>query len=219
MGGLVIALRAAPRDIRWGLGGIVAFGVLAALYFRPREYGWYFHYKALAFAAPLAVAVAAAGLARIRWKWVGALALIFLVGVTRTGAAREIGDTFDQLPKSLLALEQVDERLPPDASVRLDMPADGRQLWAGIMLSGQPLCSQLPVLETSYPHVPVSRAADYVLVDRDWRKPFDAVGPPVLTLERYELYRLRAGLPGGDRCSRKMVLTVKKLHAGGTDVE
>jgi len=218
-GGLVIALRAAPRDIRWGLGGIVAFGVLAALYFRPREYGWYFHYKALAFAAPLAVAVAAVGLARIRWKWVGALALIFLVGVTRTGAAREIGDTFDQLPKSLLALEQVDERLPPDASVRLDMPADGRQLWAGIMLSGQPLCSQLPVLETSYPHVPVSRAADYVLVDRDWRKPFDAVGPPVLTLERYELYRLRAGLPGGDRCSRKMVLTVKKLHASGTDVE
>jgi len=219
IGGLVIALRAAPRDIRWGLGGIVAFGVLAALFFRPREFGWYFHYKALAFAMPLSVAVAAVGLARVKWKWVSALALIFLVGVTRTGAAKEIGDTFDQLPKSILALKQVDERLPPDASVRLDTPADGRQLWAGIMLSGQPLCSQLPVLETSYPHVPVSRGADYVLVDRDWRKPFDAVGPPVLTLERYQLFRLRPNLPGGDRCSRKMVLTVKKLHAGGKDVE
>ncbi|MDQ3723607.1 MAG: hypothetical protein M3376_11235, partial [Actinomycetota bacterium] len=200
-------------------GGIVAFGVLAALYFRPREYGWYFHYKALAFAAPLGVAVAAAGLARVKWKWVGAVALIFLVGATREGAAKEIGDTFDQLPKSMLELERVDALLPADASVRLDMPADGRQLWAGIILAGQPLCSQLPVLETSYPHVPVSRAADYVLVDDDWRRPFDAVGPPVLTLERYVLYRVRTGLPGGDRCSRKMTLTVKKLYAGGTDVE
>ena len=219
LGGLVLALRAAPRDIRWGLGGIVAFGVFAALYFRPREYGWYFHYKALAFAAPLAVAVAAVGLARLRWAWVSVIVLVFLLGATRNGAAKEIGDTFDQLPKSLLELERVDALLPPDASVRLDIPPDGRQLWAGIILAGQPLCSQMPVLETSYPHVPVSRGADYVLVDDDWRRPFDAVGPPVLVLERYQLYRLRAGLPGGDRCSRKMVLTVKKLHAGGKDVE
>ena len=118
----------------------------------------------------------------------------------------------------MLELKQVDARLPPDASVRLDIPADGRQLWAGIMLSGQPLCSQRPLLETSYPHVPLSRAADYVLVDEDWRKPFDAIGPPVMTLERYQLFALRRGLPGGDRCSRKMVLTVKKLYAGGKDV-
>jgi hypothetical protein len=217
--GLVLALRRAPRDIRWGLGAVVAFGVLAALYFRPRDYGWYFHFKALAFVAPLAVTVAAVGLARLKWAWVSVLALVFLVGATRNGAASEIGATFDQLPKSMLELKQVDARLPPDASVRLDIPADGRMLWAGIILSGQPLCSQHPVLETSYPHVPVSRAADYVLVDDDWRKPFDAVGPPVMTLDRYQLFRLRPDLPGGDRCSRKMVLTVKKLHSGGTDVE
>jgi cytochrome c-type biogenesis protein CcmH/NrfF len=217
--GLLVALRGAPRDIRWGLGAVVAFGVLAALYFRPRDFGWYFHFKALAFAAPLAVAVAAVGLARLRWKWAGVLALVFLVGATRDGAAQQIGATFDQLPKSLLELERVDAALPPDASVRLDMPADGRMLWAGILMPGQPLCSQRPVLETSYPHTPVSRAADFVLVDDDWRTPFDAAGPPVMTLDRYRLFRLRPGLPGGDRCSRKMVLTVKKLHAGGKDVE
>ena len=217
--GLVVALRHAPRDIRWGLGGIVLFGLLAALYFRPREYGWYFHFKALAFAAPLGVAVAATGLARLKWVWVSALALIFLVGATRDGAAQEIGATFDQLPKSMLELKRVDALLPSDKSVRLDMPADGRQLWAGIILSGQPLCSQRPVLETSYPHVPVSRKADYVLADDDWVKPFDAVGPPLLTLDRYVLYRLRADIPGPSRCSRKMTLTVKKLYAGGTDVE
>jgi hypothetical protein len=67
--------------------------------------------------------------------------------------------------------------------------------------------------------VPVSRKADYVLADDDLVKPFDAVGPPVLTLDRYVLYHLRADIPGPNRCSRKMTLTVKKLYAGGTDVE
>jgi cytochrome c-type biogenesis protein CcmH/NrfF len=217
--GLLLALRRAPRDIRWGLGAVLVFGVLAALFFRPREYGWYFHFKALAFVAPVAITAAAVGLARLRWAWAGPLALIFLVGATRDGAAAQIGATFDQLPKSMLELKKVDARLPPDASVRLDMPADGRMLWAGIILAGQPLCSQRPVMETSYPHVPVSRAADYVLVDDDWRKPFDAVGPPVMTLDRYQLFHLRPNLPGGDRCSRKMVLTVKRLHSGGKNVE
>ena len=216
--GLVLALRRAPRDVRWGLAVVVAFGVLAALFFRPRQYGWYFHFKALAFVAPIVVAAGAVGLARLRWAWVSVLALLFVIGVTRNGAASEIGVTFDQLPKSMLALKQVDARLPPGASVRLDMPADGRMLWAGIILSGQPLCSQRPLVETSYPHVPLSRAADYVLVDKDWRKPFDAVGPPVMDLERYQLFHLRPGLPGGDRCSRTMVLTVTKLHSGGKAV-
>ena len=78
--------------------------------------------------------------------------------------------------------------------MRLDVPADGRMLWMGNMLSDQPLCSQRPLLNTSYPHVPISRAADYVLVDDTWRKPFDAVGPPFMTLDRYQLFRLKPNL-------------------------
>ena len=219
--GMVLALRRAPRDIRWGLGAIVVFGVFAALFFRPREYGWYFHYKALAFVAPLVVAAAAVGLSKLRWQWVSVVSLLLLVGMTRNGAAHEIGTTFDQLPKSMLELKQIGALLPNDASIRLDMPADGRMLWAGNVLSDQPLCSQRPLLNTSYPHVPISRAADYVLVDDTWRRPFDAIGPPIRTLDRYQLFRLKPGLDPakGDRCSRKMVLTVKKLYAGGTDVE
>ena len=210
--GLALGLRWAPREVRWGLGVVLVFGVLAALFFRPREYGWYFHFKALAFVAPIAVALAAAGLSRFKVGWVSAVALIALIGAARTSAGDEIGKTFDQLPKSLLELKSVDARLPPEESLRLDIPADGRMLWAGIMIPGQPLCSQKPVMETSYPHVPVSRAADYVLVDRDWRKPFDAVGPPLMTLERYQLFRLRPGLPGGDRCSLRMVQNVESLQ-------
>jgi hypothetical protein len=210
--GLVLGLRHAPRDIGWGLGIVLVFGVLAAVFFRPRDYGWYFHFKALAFVAPIALVLAAVGLSRFRLAWISAIALIALIGAARTGAADEIGQTFDQLPKSLLELRSVDAKLPPDASLRLDIPADGHMLWAGILLAGQPLCAQKPVMETSYPHVPVSRAADYVLVDNDLHKPFDAIGAPVMTLERYKVFRLRPGLAGGDRCSHRMVQNVERLQ-------
>jgi hypothetical protein len=81
------------------------------------------------------------------------------------------------------------------------------------MLSGQPLCSQKPLLDTSYPHVPVSRKADYVLVQRPLAKPFDAVGPPLMTNTAYALYRMNPDVPGPDRCSRAMVQTVKAIGA------
>jgi hypothetical protein len=206
--GLVLALRRLPRDISWGLGAVMLFGVVFAAYFRARDYGWYFHFKTLAFIAPIIVAVAAVGLARLRSKWMVVVALVFLVGLARDAAQYEINDTYDQVSRDLIELKQVDKRLPPSASIRLDMQPNGRMQWAGHMLSGQPLCSQLPILNTAYPHVPISRAADYVLVARDLRKPFDAVGAPVMTLQNFILYRLRPGLPGGDRCSRKMVQTI-----------
>ena len=193
--GLVARAAPAPRDIRWGLGGIVAFGVLAALYFRPREYGWYFHFKALAFVAPLGVT------RRRRRPGAAEVGRGSARGADlprrRDAQRRRAGDRHDVRPAAQEhARAQARRRaLPPDASVRLDMPADGRQLWAGIILSGQPLCSQRPVLETSYPHVPVSRKADYVLVDDDWRKPFDAVGPP-----RHDARPLRAVPPARRTC-------------------
>ncbi|MDQ3677158.1 MAG: hypothetical protein M3401_10205 [Actinomycetota bacterium] len=206
--GVVLALRRLPRDIGWGLGAVMIFGVGAALYFRPRDYGWYFHYKALAFVAPVIVAVAAVGLARMRSRWMTFGALAFLIAAARITAQHEVAITFDQASRDLLEVKQVDERLPPSASIRLDMQPNGRMQWVGHMLSGQPLCSQLPILGTAYPHVRISRAADYVLVARDLRKPFDATGPPVMTLDAFVLYRMRTGLPGGDRCSRKMVQTI-----------
>jgi hypothetical protein len=61
--------------------------------------------------------------------------------------------------------------------------------------------------------VPLSRAADYVLV-RYLRKPFDAVGAPVLRNGEYTLYKLRPDLPFGDRCSLKMVQTVHVIQRG-----
>jgi hypothetical protein len=78
-------------------------------------------------------------------------------------------------------------------------------------LAGQPLCSRKPLTETSYPHVPVSIAADFVLVDRTWRRPTDAIGGPLWRGERYTLYRLGPDVPGPDRCSQEMVQTVTSV--------
>ncbi|MBA3328815.1 MAG: hypothetical protein H0T43_11000, partial [Solirubrobacterales bacterium] len=210
--GLVLGLRAAPRDVRWGLGAVAGFGFVAALYFRPREFGYYFHFKALAFVAPLIVALAAVGLSRLRWRWASIVVAIVLLSASRDGAAHVLGETYDQLPRHILALQDLDERLPADASVRLDLQIDGRQFWIAYMLHGQPLCSQAPVLNTAYPHVPISRAADYVLADRGLRRPFDASGARVASVGGYALYRLKPGLPGGDRCSREMVQNVQKVR-------
>lgn len=211
-------LRLLDRRLAAGLAAVLAFGVLCAVYFRLRDVGWYFHFKALAFIAPIAVTLAVAGIARwrdaehpraLRIAATTVLAGFFVTGYSDTRT--EVRTTFDQLPQGFLAVREVDRRLPPGASVRLDMTGSA-QLWAGYMLSGQPQCSQRPLFGTNYPHVPVSRKADYVLVDQALVRPADAVGPRVWEGETFDLYRLRADLPGGDRCSRRLVETVTRIQ-------
>ena len=87
-----------------------------------------------------------------------------LVTIEQRGALAELRKTSTSCP-TMIALRGWDKRLPADASIRLDVEP-GPQLWVAYMLAGQPLCSQQPLLDTSYPHVPVSRKADYVVVQR-----------------------------------------------------
>src|SRR5204862_1820158 len=62
--GAYVALRAAPRRIRLALIALFAFAVVFAIEFRLRRYGYYFHFKTLAFAAPVLLVTAAAGFGR-----------------------------------------------------------------------------------------------------------------------------------------------------------
>ena len=203
---IVVELRRQQRTFALALGALLVFGVLAAAWFRPRDYGWYFHFKALAFIGPLALALATLGVARARrWAPVG---LAVLVVLAVDGARLEAEITPDQTPRPLVALREVDALLPPGASVRLDLDPN-EQIWAAYFLSGQPVCSRLPLLETSYPHVRSSIKADYAVIDtRDTRRPADAIGAPVWRGEWFTLYRLRPDLPGPDRCSQRMVQTI-----------
>ena len=54
------------------------------------------------------------------------------------------------------------------------MPTE--QNWIAYMLHAHPLCSRHPLLNTSYPHVRISRKADYVVAPRDAAVPPDALG-------------------------------------------
>jgi len=206
---LVVELRRQPRTLALALGGVLLFGVLAAAWFRPRDVGWYFHFKALAFVGPLAVLLAAVGVSRLRrFAWVPLTALVLLAV---QGARDEMAVTFDQTPRAVVELREVDRRLPPGASVRLDMNPN-QQLWGAYFLSGQPLCSIEPITTTSYPHVRVSRRADYVVVDRRYSgPPPDSTGPELWRGEWYGLYRLKASTPGPENCSRRMVQTVTAI--------
>ena len=202
---IVLELRRQPRGLALALGGVLVFGALAALWFRSRDVGWYFHFKVLAFTGPLAVLLAAVALSRL--KGAGGILLGFLIWLALLSATDEMKLTVPQTIPELTELTTLDDRLPPAASVRLDVdPAS--QLWVAYFLSGQPLCSQRPLMETSYPHVPISRKADYVLADSRGRKPFDATGEAVWTGERYVLYRQDPRVPGPNFCSQQMFQTV-----------
>jgi hypothetical protein len=208
--GVWLALRDCPRALRNGLLAVMAFAAVFAVYFRFRTLGWYFHFKVLAFVAPLALAVAAVGLARVRTYRLGMVAVLALLFSARHSAGQELGKTFDELPRSTLQLRSIDAQLPPGRSIRLDIDPQ-QQNWVAFMLHGQPLCSRLPLLHTSYPHVPTSRRADYILTPRGARVPADALPTPVRRLDAYTLYRQRSGVPGRENCSRTMVQTVERI--------
>jgi hypothetical protein len=67
---------------------------------------------------------------------------------------------------------------------------DGRSPPAGE--DGKP---QLPLLNTDYPHVPVSRKADYIVATIDTGRPADAIGYPLRQNAGYRLYRENRQLP------------------------
>jgi hypothetical protein len=188
---------------------VLAFGAVFAVWFRLRDVGWYFHFKTLAFIAPLAVTLAVTGLARLGRRAGGVVIAVWLLAAV-SAADQELGRTFDQLPKHVLALRGIDAALPPGRSVRLDIDPN-EQNWVAYMLHGQPLCSRRPLLHTSYPHVPTSRKADFILVKHDDPPPADALAGPVQATDAFTLYRERPSVPGPANCSQRMVQTVTEI--------
>ena len=139
-----------PRPLGWGIAAVLLAFLAAAAWFRQREYGQYFEFKTLAFAAPLLVTCAVVALSRLRRA--GALLLVALLVAGHLSARDPVLYTGSQINPALLELREWARDLPADASVRLDTWPP-RQLWGSYMLARQPLCSQRPLLETAYPRV------------------------------------------------------------------
>lgn len=208
--GAVVTLRLRPLPVTVGLLAVFGLGAAGSAWFHARQFGEYFDFKLLSFVGPLVVLVAVTGigLAGRRRGVIGHVAAAAAFGVLGVSAFRgahdELGATTNQLPQTVQAVSRVAALVGPGRSVRLDMNPPG-QLWVAYFLDAQPLCSQRPLLDGSYPHVSVSRRADFILADRRLDRPYDATGPVVAHVGEFTLYRESASVPGPDRCSRRRV--------------
>lgn len=193
-------LRDQPRALAYGLGGLLVVGLLLALYLRQRAYGYYFHFKLLAFIGPLLLVAAAIGAAKLRR--IGVLVLAGLALAVGVSAFYYLRSTGIQLHRTTIQLSSWAREVPKRKSIRLDMWPP-LQLWAGYFLASHPLCSQQPILGTDYPHVPVSRKADYIIATRTVGRPADAIGPALRANGEYQLFRANPDLPGPTHCSQR----------------
>ena len=203
-GVLLLAVRGfagQPRPLAWGLGGLLVLGLLVATYFRHRQAGYYFEFKLLAFVAPLVLLVAAVGAGRLR-RWLAVVPLAVLTGFVSASAVAQIRDNGYQLDEPTIQLAGWARSLPRGASIRLDM-VPAQQIWVAYLLDSHPLCSQLPLVGTDYPHVPISRKADYIIASHDYGRPADATGPRLRANAGYQLYRESSRVPGTSTCSRR----------------
>jgi hypothetical protein len=207
MAGLAVwLLLRLPRALGVGLGTVMVAFLAAGALFRQRDYGAYFEFKTLAFAAPLVLTCAAVALSRFRRAGPVLLA-VFVISAGFAGRL-EVRAAGWQLSQESIELREWAADLPADASIRFDTfpPA---QLWGSYFLSSRRLCSQVPLLGTDYPHVVYSRDADYILVDPTGRDfyggdPPDAQLPPLRQNDGYTLYRAKDDLPGDDLCSKRL---------------
>ncbi len=205
-------LRRQPRTLYLGLGLVLLLFLWQAVSFRQRDFGYYIHFKILAFTAPLLLVLATVSLGRRR-RW-GPVVLAAFAAATTVAARAELRATGLQLGTPTITLADWAQELPRDASVRLDM-AGGRQLWAAYFLAARRTCSREPLIEADYPHVARSTKADYVLVHRDAERPPEAIGAPLQANDGYELYQLSPLLPGADRCSYRQRSPVRPEQIPG----
>ena len=90
--------------------------------------------------------------------------------VVPNAAAAEINITYDNATDTVLQLRSWNREIPRGASVRVDVPASGWQLWVSYMLTAHPL-SALDPLGGIFPHPPLGRKADYVIARTQQPRP------------------------------------------------
>jgi hypothetical protein len=207
----LVGLWRVPRDARVATAVLLVALLLGAAWLQIRGAGALFHFRALSFFGPLALVPAGIGAAALLGRdrpWVrrATLAGLALLTLTMVASVRDVlKTTFPHVTPRVWQLRSWSGRIPRDASVRVDVTPVGVQEWAGYMLYRHPQSASHPLL-FFFPHPPVGRKADYLLVNRSPRHPRDAVpGPPRLQNSDFQLYRLRPDLPGRDVSSRKLV--------------
>jgi hypothetical protein len=218
-------LRALPRREAIAFGAVIAGLCLLDLRFRLVASGAYMDFKHLSFVGTLVLTLAAASVMRMLLAADRRVLVAGAVLLVAWGVAAFVQDRRD----GFLLPQQVDAqtfqirawmaKLPATASVRVDIPPSGVQLWAVYMLGSHPACSLEPILGTTYAHVALGGKADYALALRydpaygpTSRVPepprWWAAGSPVFENSRYVLRRVE--LPARyaaarSTCSQRLV--------------
>lgn len=204
----LLGLRRLPRRVGWAVAlGILVLG-LVDIRFRVTTLGSYMDFKQLSFVGTLVVTLAVAGVAGlIAGRRPTPVAAGALVGLAWVAAALiqdhgEAKATKPQVTAELFQIRDWARRLPPGASVRVDVPPSGTQLWAVYMLGSHPVDSPTPVLGTTYAHAPYGTRADYSLSLRfyptpgpggrpvPFPRPMYARNPPLLQNDEFALRRI-----------------------------
>jgi hypothetical protein len=211
------ALWRAPRDVGVPLGVTAAAGLIAAAYFRHRTQAELFYFKTVGFAGPLAAMLAVVGLVQLLRRPPRGLAiaagaaLAALAVAVAVNSRRELLDTNAYVTRDVLAIRDWSRSLPPAATVRVDIPPGGHQLWADYMLADRRICALRP-LNAFFPYPPQSRRADYAVAYTWSGRPRDATGGALLTTTQFTMWRLRPNLPGPDICTRRMIDAITRVQ-------
>jgi hypothetical protein len=204
-------LRPQPRGVAVPLGAMLVALLAGAAWFDLRGGGALFHFRALSFFAPTALTLVGVGLAGLiaaragAARWGAVAATVVLASLMLLQVRDALTTAFPHVTHEVWELRTWSERLPPGSSVRVDVRPVGVQQWAWYMLADHPVTATRPP-RYFYPHAPVGRKADYLLVNRSRGRPADADGAPRLSNARFALYRIKASVPGPDRSSRKQVI-------------
>ena len=190
--GLAAVLAVAAAAVWWllprreGLVLAVALAVCVLFDIRLRisDRGQYMDYKHLGYVGAIILALAVGGviaaLLSRRRALVGGAAVL-AVAWTTVAVVRvrdEVVDTPEQVTAQMLLLREWARELPKGASIRLDIPPTGVQLWAQYMLAGKRLGAVKPVVDSTYAHAPFTVSADYVLTPQYYSRPGEAFLTP-----------------------------------------
>lgn len=228
-GGIVPALAVAavalfglsriPRRVALALVLGILVMVLVDIRVRLTSTGAYMDFKQLSFVGALVLTLAAAGVSvllsqgaravrgmldRRHLVLAGGAALVGLGWAAAAGAQdhSEIIQTQPQVTPEMFQIRAWAARLPAGASVRVDVPHSGTQLWAVYMLGSHPVDAPDPVVYTTYAHAPYGWRADYSLAlryyplpgpdgrPRRFPVPPDARKPPVAQNDEFALRRI-----------------------------
>jgi hypothetical protein len=200
-------LRALEPRPRLALGIVLAGLCLLDLRFRLASSGAYMDFKHLSFVGVVVLTLAASAVMRVLYSAAGRARLVAGAAVLIWVLAAVVQDRRDgidlpqQVSPQMFQIRQWMSEIPAHATVRVDIPPNGYQIWAVNMVGSHPVSSSDPIRGTTYAYAYGGYRADYALAQRynpaygpESKVPeppeYFAVNPPVFENSQFVLRKI-----------------------------